>query len=90
MIRDRKGVCYDYSEFFYALCTKAGIRCQLIYGRANGGEHAWNRVRINGKWKYIDVTWNDETGSKDWYLDSGLWKDHRYGGVQADNNSFLK
>ena len=31
----------------------AGIECKYI----RGDEHAWNMVKINGKWYYLDSMW---------------------------------
>lgn len=25
----------------------------------DGGAHAWNKVKVDGGWKAVDVTWND-------------------------------
>ena len=86
-IRDRLGVCYDYSEFYYAMCTKAGLRCQMISGgvTSSSQEHMWNRVLINGSWKYIDTTWNDDYGENKWYFSDSLWWDHYSPKVAYDN-----
>ena len=54
------GVCQDYAELFQSMCIQAGIPCQLVTGEPN---HAWNRVYIDGSWLYVDVTWDDPTGS---------------------------
>ena len=35
------------------------IDCVLVTGTANGGGHAWNQVKVDGKWYNIDVTWDD-------------------------------
>lgn len=35
------------------------IPCQIIIGKGNGEAHAWNIVKIEGKWYQIDVTWDD-------------------------------
>ena len=90
IIKKGRAVCAGYSEYFYRLCTRAGVRCQVVYGIAHTGDgwgsHAWNRVKINGEWKYIDVTWNDTTGSRNsYYLSGRLWGDHRSEGVNTDN-----
>jgi transglutaminase/protease-like cytokinesis protein 3 len=35
------------------------IECDIITGVADGESHAWNRVKIDGEYYLIDVTWND-------------------------------
>lgn len=91
VIQQGKAICAGYARYFYKLCTKAGIRCQVIYGDANGGSgwesHAWNRVYVNGGWKYVDVTFNDTGGNwSEYLLDSYLWSDHSGNEVVEDNN----
>ena len=88
-IRRGKGVCADYSQIFRALCLSYGIQCRLISGLAETRagvweEHAWNQVRINGRWYYVDTTWLDaylsageNMKSAPYYLSKRLWRDHR-------------
>jgi hypothetical protein len=67
-LSSHKGVCQDYSALFHLLCDQTGIKCMDIVGTskahpANIGmlpkasDHQWNAVKINGQWKFIDVTW---------------------------------
>ena len=83
-----KGVCGDYAEIFRALCWVNGIECRYIGGAALGDrgweEHAWNQVRVGGKWYYVDMTWmdsalseGDKLSSIKYYLSRRLWNDHR-------------
>lgn len=60
-----KTVCQGYATYFYRLANKAGIECRVVDGTGNGGGHAWNLVKIDGKYYYVDVTWDD--GSYDKY-----------------------
>lgn len=59
-----KALCEGYSKAFMLLCNKAGIECELIVGEADGVGHMWNRVNINKKLSYVDVTWNDRSEFK--------------------------
>ena len=61
-------VCAGYSYAFEYLCQQAGIPCSVIAGDAIDLEdpedqeeltHAWNIVKVNGKWYELDVTWDD-------------------------------
>ena len=60
-----QAVCEGYSESFTELLHRAGIEAATVYGfveSANGTfdfGHAWNIVRIDGMWYYVDVTWDD-------------------------------
>lgn len=52
-------VCDGYSKGFQKVMDKLGIPCQMVTGYSMGGGHAWNRVKISGKWYFIDVTFDD-------------------------------
>lgn len=73
---DKKGVCQDFSWLFQAMCLHAGIECEFItgagktrptlIGQANiPATHAWNAVKMNGKWALMDVTWSTGMGVKE-------------------------
>ena len=54
-------VCEGYAKIMCMLCNKAKIDCYIIYGelKDNSGhnsDHAWNLVKIDGKWYESDVT----------------------------------
>lgn len=71
------GVCRDYSDAFWAMCKICNIQCKYYTGQAKGG-HGWNRVKVSGKWYWIDVTWMDgKTIEKKYYLKRRLWKNHK-------------
>lgn len=59
-----KALCEGYSKAFMLLCNKAGIECELIVGESEGVGHMWNRVNIDKKLSYVDVTWNDRSEFK--------------------------
>lgn len=65
---NNKIVCGGYAGIFTQVCNYYGIESEVLYGYGNGVEHAWNRVKINGKWKYIDCCWDDTSSSYEWYL----------------------
>ena len=56
-------VCAGYAKANQYLLNRLGIYCAYITGDAvgpNGTEgHAWNIVRCNGNYYYVDVTWAD-------------------------------
>ena len=61
----QKAVCEGYANLFNAMCQEAGIESRMVKGyvRDFDGEaltfpnHAWNSVKIDGKWYLLDVTW---------------------------------
>lgn len=58
-----RGVCGDYSLFFLQLCLRANIPCQYE-AEIFFMQHAWNTVYINGKWLFVDTTWDDADEKK--------------------------
>lgn len=59
-----KGVCDAYSSLFNRMCALCGIESETV----SNEDHAWNRAKVNGEWKYFDVTWNDTTNKKRKYF----------------------
>lgn len=59
-------VCEGYAKTFAYLCSLYGIDCLAIVSESMN--HAWNAVKINGVWYWIDVTWDDATSSNDYFL----------------------
>ena len=66
-----KTVCQGYATYFYRLANKAGIECRVVDGTGNGGRHAWNLVKIDGKYYFVDVTWDDGNYDKYTYFLKG-------------------
>lgn len=57
----RKGICYDFSHLFAALCRSQNIPCYVVDGdKRNNAKyhHTWNRVYFNGSWWNMDVTFD--------------------------------
>ena len=78
-VRNKKAVCEGYAQTFTKICNLLNIESQVISGYARFGyqeigkpksnsNHAWNAVKINNKWIYIDATWG--AGS----VVNGKWK----------------
>ena len=80
-----KAVCQGYSIALYRLLLEAGIDNRIIYGKGlqpDGGEgpHTWNIVDLYGKYYYVDVTWDDATYGREYFLrpaGSGFENEHK-------------
>lgn len=56
----RKAVCQGYAEALNILYHECGIDSQVVSGDMNdGGGHAWNIVRVEGKYYHLDATHDD-------------------------------
>ena len=49
-------VCSGYTSALEHLCGKAGLFCNRADGTKDGGNHAWNRICLDGNFYYCDLT----------------------------------
>ncbi|MFN0217161.1 MAG: transglutaminase domain-containing protein [Saprospiraceae bacterium] len=62
-LRSKKGICADYSRLFQKMCEAAKLESVIVTGVSRklggkgGGSHAWNAIKIEGKWCLLDATW---------------------------------
>ena len=57
----RKGICYDFSHLFAALCRSQNIPCYVVDGDKRDNiqyHHTWNRVYFDDSWWDTDVTFD--------------------------------
>lgn len=66
----RRGVCWDYAVLLHYLLSAQNIPCIIIRGYANSylpdniipmvedTNHAWNAVFVDGRWAFVDATWD--------------------------------
>ena len=62
-----QAVCEGYADAFQYLLTQAGISSCVVTGTSKGEGHAWNLVKIDGEYYYVDVTWDDQDNGKNFY-----------------------
>lgn len=61
-----KAVCAGYARAYQLLMQLMGITCWSVEGTSdnpatgNAEAHQWNLSKIDGKWYYTDVTWDDQ------------------------------
>ena len=59
-------VCEGIAKAYKLLCDYLGVECILVVGMAGNEpskvlenqDHAWNMIKINGKYGHVDVTWD--------------------------------
>ncbi|HIX42617.1 MAG TPA: hypothetical protein H9983_05020 [Candidatus Kurthia intestinigallinarum] len=78
---DGRAVCQGYAMTTYYLLKELDIDVRYVTGFAGGENHAWNKVKLNGKWYNLDTTWDDSAASKYHYFlisDAKLAKNHQW------------
>jgi hypothetical protein len=81
------GVCEGIAKTVKILCDKLLIPCIVVISENNPEKnikyrHAWNIIRINGKWHHLDATFDNTLGKKevryDYFNldDKSIFKDH--------------
>ena len=62
--------CQGYSVLLYRMLRDNGIRCRVITGTASGETgteyHAWNLAEVNGRYYYLDATWDAGKPRENW------------------------
>lgn len=78
----RTALCQGYAVLAYRLLKELGVDNRIVTGTALvSGEkvrHAWNIVRLNGRYYNLDITLDDVTGSRRYFLrsDAAFAADH--------------
>jgi len=68
VVRKNKAVCQGFSNLLKEMCVVVNIPCEMITGytktevadinrKQKKTDHAWNCVKLYGKWYLVDVTW---------------------------------
>ncbi|WKY47515.1 transglutaminase domain-containing protein [Eubacteriaceae bacterium ES3] len=56
----KASVCAGYAKAVKYLLDKQGIACSYVSGYVDlQGAHAWNLVRVDGEYYYLDATWGE-------------------------------
>lgn len=53
-------VCEGYAQAFQAMAESLGIESYIVTGDLEGGGHAWNAVKIDGNYYFVDATNADQ------------------------------
>ncbi len=59
---NKKALCEGYSRAMQLLLEECGIPATVVTGVADGEDHMWNSVFLQGEWYNVDVTWDDMVG----------------------------
>ena len=88
--RDGVMVCSGYSMALFHLLVDMNIPVRIVNGYCTEEEksvtaHAWNVVKIDGKWYNIDATWDDPGEEKDIQYQYFLKSDADFGNHYRNN-----
>ncbi|MDE6284946.1 MAG: hypothetical protein K2M17_04300 [Bacilli bacterium] len=63
------GICCNYAALLSALCYKIGIESYYVRGvdESQDSGHAWNLVKVDGNWFFVDVTRLDTSYEIEYY-----------------------
>ena len=59
VIEESGAVCEGYSKAFQLICDCYGVDSLTVSGDSRGQDHMWNVVKLDEKWYWVDVTWDD-------------------------------
>lgn len=68
---EHQGDCAAHAAAMYVLCKVQGIPVRYCIGGLSGSLHAWNRVKLGGRWYWTDETMERGPSRK-------LWDGYRY------------
>ena len=59
LLKNGDAVCEGYAQVLTLLLDAVGIENYYVQGDAGDELHAWNLVKVDGHYYYIDTTWDD-------------------------------
>ena len=72
-------VCYYFAALQDVLFKQAGYEHRVIYGTQGRGDHYWNQVKINGKWRNFDACMGHCDVSDEYLSNKGfIWYEYVY------------
>ena len=86
---NKTAVCQGYASLFYRLALDAGVDTRVISGEA-GGPHAWNIVKLNGKYYNLDSTWDAGRSTYAYFLKNTNDFDNHVRDNDYQSNDFIE
>ena len=86
---NKTAVCQGYASLFYRLALDTGVDTRVISGEA-GGPHAWNIVKLNGKYYNLDSTWDAGRSTYAYFLKNTNDFDNHVRDNDYQSNDFIE
>ncbi len=65
---NKTAVCQGYATLFYRMARECGLSARVVVGTSREQNHAWNIVKINDLYYYLDSTWDEGRTQHFYYL----------------------
>lgn len=84
----KKGVCFDFSSLYVAMCRAAGLKVRMMTGYGYTGklwvDHVWNEVYCTGSETWINLDTTFGVSGINYFNSPYFDIDHRDGDVQGE------
>lgn len=91
VFRYGESVCQGYAKAMQYLLNYLDVECTMVVGKVVTGEgHAWNLVKIDGAYYYVDPTWGDSSYSVDGLMQNNLDMPINYDYLNITTSDLLK
>lgn len=89
---DKQAICQGYSKALEAILNDNGIECITVGGQGGKpgdmGHHAWNQIKVNGKWYNADLTFDSASNKEE--FNKGNWKNFLKSDAEFGQNHMLE
>ncbi|MBO5702910.1 MAG: hypothetical protein J6S71_10780 [Clostridia bacterium] len=72
----KKAICAGYAKATQYILNRLGIECAYVVGDTDRGSHAFNLLKLEGDYYYMDTTWGDASNTKKSKNREGIDYDH--------------
>lgn len=70
---NRASVCQGYAKAYQYLLLRLGMQCTLVEGKVDNNGHAWNVLKVDDDFYYVDCTFGDSSYSNINGMSSALY-----------------
>lgn len=85
---NKTAVCQGYVVLLYRMLLEVDIDCRVITGFSDNEAHGWNIVYLDGKYYYLDSTWDAGVSFYNYFLKGSQYFDNHYPNAGYCTESF--